>query len=143
MAVPAEGETTVADIYYVKMNSGEEIVSEMARKGDGLALIDPMTIEYGDDEGKRMIFMTRYAPFVEGHKMVVDRKSVAFVAPVMVEVAEYYQKTKEYCRSVADESFRKGMRMAGVWTGEMADEDGQQSEDELTIDFTPDKRMLH
>lgn len=133
----------MAEIYYVKMNSGEEIVSELSRRGDGLALVDPMTIEYGDDDGKRMIFMTRYAPFVEGHRMVVDRKSVAFVAPVMIEVAEYYQKTKEYCQTVADESFRKGMRMAGVWTGEMAEEDSSMEEDDVVLEFTPDKRQLH
>lgn len=131
----------MADIYYVKMNSGEEIVTKMARAGDGLAMIDPMAIEYGDDDGKRMIFMTRYAPFVDGHRMVVDRRSVAFVAPVMLEVAEYYEKTKQYCESVADESFRKGMRMAGVWTGELAEEDGQP--DESILELSSDKTTLH
>lgn len=132
------------NVLYVKMVSGEEIVAVAHRKGkDTLVLQEPMTIEYGEQDGRRLIFMTRYNPFLAERTIVLDRRNVAYFGRVSPEVADYYASSLSYCHEVMDQSFRKGIRSATQYQNEMIEEDKQQAMSESTETWYGANTTLH
>lgn len=117
-------------IYFIKMNNGEEIIADLNRHKDFYTLVEPMTIEYGETEGRRLVFMARYNPYMSDKTIRMPKSSVAFMGKVTPEVAEYYESSVLYCREVMDETFRKGMRSASQYCMEQVQEDKMDLEAE-------------
>jgi hypothetical protein len=110
-------------IMFIKLNNGEEIIAETYKHKDFLELLEPMTIEYGEQDGRRLIFMTRYNPFLAKKNIQFDRKQVAYMGPVSPEVSEYYSSSVAYCVEVMDSIFKKGIRQASQYTSEQVEEE--------------------
>ena len=99
-------------VFYLKLITGEEIIGEAVRLDKIVGVTDPMTLEYGESDGKRMVYMGRYNPFAENKTIYVDRRNVVWMRPVAAEVREYYSSSLRYAREVSDEAFLRGMRLA-------------------------------
>lgn len=122
-------------VFYLKLVTGEEIIGETVRMGEGrVAVSDPMTLEYGEGDGRRLVYMGRYNPFVEDKTIVLDRTSVVWMRPVTVEVVEYYRSSLDYAKKVSDENFRKGMKLASQSNyDELNPEPDQESSEGKTL----------
>lgn len=121
-------------IYYVKLVTGEEIVGTLVRRGDSLAVVDPMTMEYGENEaGSRFIFMTRYNQYAEDKTVWLDRRSIVFMSKTLTEVEKYYETSLDHCRRVTDVDFRKGLARASQSVYQSSVE-----QEEEVVEFDPD-----
>ena len=126
-------------VFFVKMTNGEEVIAEVHRHGTDIVMTDPMSLEYGDNDGKRVIFMTRYNPFLENKTIRISRTLVAYMSAVTVEVSQYYSSSVEYCREVMDKNFKKGMLSASKYTYELrSEETGETASLTLEDDDVPD-----
>lgn len=110
-------------VLFVKLTNGEEIIARVGKKKEILVLMEPMTIEYGEQDGRRLIFMSRYNPFLKERTITIPRSQVCYFGAVSVEVKEYYMSSLSYCKEIMDETFRRGIRQASQYTSEQIEEE--------------------
>lgn len=126
-------------VYYVKLVTGEEVIGTIVRRGEEVAVLDPMTMEYGEAEGGgRFIFMTRYNQYADDKTLWLDRRSVVFMSPTLPEVEKYYETSLDHCRRVTDRDFKRGVAQAS----QSVYEAGKRSSEEDPLDFLT-TRTLH
>lgn len=101
-------------VYFIKFRNGEEVIAEVWRNNKDLVLTEPMSLEYSqdDDNGRRMIFMTRYNPFCKDKTVRIPRSMIAYMSQVIPEVSDYYVSSLDYCKQVMDDTFKRGIGMA-------------------------------
>jgi len=124
-------------IFFVKMSTGEEVISEIHRLPNGdVSLVEPLTLEYGEQDGAKFIFLSRYCPFIEAQSVVVSRSHVVFMRPVLEDVGRYYRSSVDYCRAISDENFKKGIRQATIWTSDLISGRDEQPDDDPPVSST-------
>lgn len=99
-------------ISYVRLISGDEIIGDVEDKGATLRIKEPLAMEAmidGSGAGKRYIFMTRYAPYIDQPFIEINANLVLMHAPVSQVVAEYYSTSLAYCQKMTDKGFVSGI----------------------------------
>jgi hypothetical protein len=113
----------MTDTFYIKLVTGEEILG-IATVDDRLTTIEhPLRLEFNEtEEGKKYIYLTRYAPFNDQAAVCVRNEMVVHLSPVKPEVHDYYHRSLEYCRIQADKNFLSGILEATDYIQELNEE---------------------
>jgi len=82
-------------IYYVKLNNGQELLSETTKIGTGstLKLQDPALIYYAtDNAGNPSIQLSPFMPFAKEQALEVTKEDYIFAVESNDEAAGFYKK---------------------------------------------------
>lgn len=105
-------------VRYIRLTNGEEVIgvveddTDLSDNRPLLRVTDPLVIEsYTDEENpmRRLVYMTRYAPFSAENAATFHRDVVVTYGPVSPVVARYYEVSREYCRVKTDAAFLSGI----------------------------------
>lgn len=130
-------------LFYLKLMTGEEIIGSVHRRGQTVAVEDPMTLDYSEGEGKRFVYMGRYNPFAESKTIFLDRRNVLWMRPVLDAAADYYWSSLNYSRAKADAEFRRGLRVAAKMSHESLEDDKVDHETVDPLDGLDETSTIH
>lgn len=80
-------------IKFLKLITGEDIISKIEEKDQSFILIWPNAIkyEYLDGESAPRSRIEPYAPHVKGHTVEINKQNVLFIADPVPPLQEYYE----------------------------------------------------
>jgi hypothetical protein len=105
----------MSDVYYIKLLSGEEIISIITPNDDPqiLVLCDPLRIDNNQDEdGNHVVFLTRLVPYMATQSINLPASRVLLMERVSEMINRYYVKSVEFCRAYIDQRFTAGIGSA-------------------------------
>lgn len=102
------------EIYYIRFNSGDEVVGEIMENNEtNLIVNNPLLIENTiDEEGSNVIYMTRFNPYALDTSVSIDHQQVLMIQTVSVVMEDYYSKSVDFCKAYIDQRFTHGIKVA-------------------------------
>jgi hypothetical protein len=101
----------MADVYYVKLVTGEQLLTGVYVKNDKDTVLDnPLELTFNETEdGRSYIYLSRYTPFAAVPMITVRNEHVLHMERAMSEAETYYERSLRYCNAKTDKSFHAGV----------------------------------
>ena len=99
------------DIYYIKLQTGEELIGRVPVEYEKFYIIqDPLLIEMENIEGKVSMSLLNFIPFSRDNYIEVDKDKTIFKTPVSEETYNYYMVCNMYNHEVFVKNFSRDIK---------------------------------